>query len=592
MAKAAALSMITAVGAEFLINDKIKKDDIVLVNDNKAIASITFSDNQTIGFQKTPEGMNSYSNQCEYLNTTAQALTEHSNFDLLLLAVHAAKGVIQLTRDPHSAILTPDELTELKESTRGNFAGLGIEIKGSAQNTVEVIKHLDGSGALAAGIEVGDMITRVGDQETKNISLNEAAILMKGDVGTKINITVDRNGEEHIFEVTRAVVTPEVVTAELRGDIAWMTITRFNSQTADQFEKGLKRLMGEFAGATGNHLEKLVIKLEDNPGGTLNSALKIGDLLINAPKDGSLHRIMSQGRTPEDGVIYYADKITPGNFGDFKEIRIEMNGGSASSAEVLIGMLIDQDDIDANIETVGTRTFGKASVQTIQGVDITGRVMEWNNQIPYGASKSTTALFYGGHKAKTNQGLGINPTTQVITGDFRDSSDYKRMHESDIPKTIMPNAHARSDTKSRETCTLNENLRGEISDERLREIAHNFTLNTLRAQTEQYIIENNKGEAQRFVDDPAYKEKTINDSIGRISEYFAEKVSKNEEYLRLFINDKQLKYFTNQDGNKARKYVSVFNATDLCTSHSIDGFQEITYDNEPVTKIELITPDQ
>jgi carboxyl-terminal processing protease len=257
--------------------------------------------------------------------------------------------------DPHSAFLTPDLYRDLEVETRGSFGGLGIEI--TVKNDVlTVVSPIEGTPAYQAGIKAGDQIVKIENDFTKGMTLTEAVKMMRGPKGSKIRLTLHREGIPDLFtvSVTRDVIKIKSVKAKpLKDGYGYVRITTFQDGTTED----VQRAMEDFRKENHGQIKGMVLDLRDNPGGLLNQAVSVSDDFL----DGGLI-VYTQGRQENQQQKYFAHKKK--DFGDFPMVVL-VNGGSASASEIVAGAL--QDQRRAIIE--GTQTFGKGSVQTILPLD-------------------------------------------------------------------------------------------------------------------------------------------------------------------------------------------------------------------------------
>jgi len=284
--------------------------------------------------------------------------------------------------DPHSAYLTPDLYRELQVDTQGSFGGLGIEI--TVKNGIlTVVSPIEDTPAFRAGIKPGDQILKIEGEFTKDMSLVEAVKKMRGPKGTKVNLTLRREGVNELIEVPvmREVIQIQSVKSRaLDKGYGYVRITQFQERTDEDLEKAVDKIAKQNEGK----LEGLVLDLRNNPGGLLTQAVRVSDLFLDS---GMI--VYTDGRLESQKQRYYAHK---------RKSRVEcpmvvlVNGGSASAAEIVAGAL--QDHRRALI--LGTQTFGKGSVQTI---------------LPLGdnsALRLTTARYYT-PRGRSIQATGITP---------------------------------------------------------------------------------------------------------------------------------------------------------------------------------------
>jgi carboxyl-terminal processing protease len=257
--------------------------------------------------------------------------------------------------DPHSAYLTPDLYRDLEVETRGSFGGLGIEIT-IKNDVLTVVSPIEGTPAYDAGVKPGDEIIKINDDFTKGMTLTDAVKMMRGPKGSKIRLTLHREGIPDLFTVSvvRDVIKIKSVrNKELKEGYGYIRISTFQDGTNEDVEKAIEKFSKESQG----QVKGVVLDLRDNPGGLLNQAVSVSDDFL----DGGLI-VYTQGREENQQQKYFAHKKR--GFADFPMVVL-VNGGSASASEIVAGAL--QDQRRAIIE--GTQTFGKGSVQTILPLD-------------------------------------------------------------------------------------------------------------------------------------------------------------------------------------------------------------------------------
>lgn len=326
------------------------------------------------------------------------------------LLENAIRGMLS-GLDPHSTYLNPDEYGELKIGTTGKFGGLGIQV-GMEDGFVKVISPIDDTPAFRAGLEAGDLIIRLNDKSVKGMSLNEAVKIMRGEPGTSIKLTVIREGSDKPlpFTVTRDIISVKSVKSRiLEPDYGYIRISNFQSKTAQDLVTEVGNLKKENNG----ELKGLVIDLRNNPGGVLNAAADVSDAFIN---DGKL--VYTKGRIDNSDFEFNAK---PGDIMNGLPVVVLINGGSASASEIVAGAL--QDHKRAVI--MGTKSFGKGSVQTIQELRSGGAV------------KITTARYFTPN-GRSIQGEGITPDIILDRYEIKDSKDTSllRIKESDLNHSI------------------------------------------------------------------------------------------------------------------------------------------------------------
>src|SRR6056297_1979367 len=301
--------------------------------------------------------------------------------------IEAAIDGMLTSLDPHSSYLSPEDAADMRVQTRGEFGGLGIEVT-QEDGFVKVVSPIDGTPADDAGIEAGDFITHVDGESVLGLTLDEAVDMMRGPVGSEIIITVVREGEAEPFDVSiiRDTITLTAVRSRLQGDTVVLRVTTFNDQTFSNLEEGLSEQV-EAAGGM-DAIEGIVLDLRNNPGGLLNQAIRVSDAFL---EKGEI--VSTRGRQPEDGDRYNA---TPGDLAEGKPIVVLINGGSASASEIVAGALQDH----RRAIVVGTKSFGKGSVQTV--MPLRGD----------GAMRLTTSRYYT-PSGRSIQALGVSPDIVV-----------------------------------------------------------------------------------------------------------------------------------------------------------------------------------
>ena len=297
--------------------------------------------------------------------------------------IEAAINGMLTSLDPHSGYLPPVDAEKMREQTRGEFGGLGIEVT-QEEGFVKVVSPIDGTPADEAGMEAGDFITHVDGESVLGLTLNEAVERMRGPVGSEIIITVVREGEDEPFDVTiiRDFIKLTAARVRTEGKSVVIRVTTFNDNTFDNIKDGLDKEL-EKAGGLEN-INGVVIDLRNNPGGLLSQAIRVSDAFL---EKGEI--VSTRGRNPEDGDRYNA---TPGDLIDGKPIVVLINGGSASASEIVAAALKDH----RRGIVVGTKSFGKGSVQT---------VMPLREQ---SAMRLTTARYYS-PSGRSIQNLGVTP---------------------------------------------------------------------------------------------------------------------------------------------------------------------------------------
>ncbi|WP_417829016.1 S41 family peptidase [Thalassospira sp.] len=295
--------------------------------------------------------------------------------------IEAAINGMLTSLDPHSSYLNMDNFEDMQVDTRGEFGGLGIEVT-MEDGFVKVIAPIYDTPAEKAGLQPGDFITHIDGTAIRGMTLNEAVEMMRGKVNTDIVLTIIRKDEQAPFDVTltRAVIKIQSVRAEAKDDIGYIRITKFNEQTYS----GLQRAIADMREEIGPEIKGLVIDLRNNPGGLLDQAISVSDAFLDK---GEI--VSTRPRDTQNTERYNA---RAGDLSEGLPIVVLINDGSASASEIVAGAL--QDHRRAVI--MGTRSFGKGSVQTI--LPMPGNV----------ALRLTTARYYT-PSGKSIQEVGIVP---------------------------------------------------------------------------------------------------------------------------------------------------------------------------------------
>ena len=312
--------------------------------------------------------------------------------------IEAAIDGMLTSLDPHSSYLSADDAAKMRVQTRGEFGGLGIEVT-QQEGFVKVVSPIDGTPADAAGMEAGDFITHVDGQSLLGLTLDEAVGMMRGPVGSEIIITVVREGEDEPFDVSiiRDTIKLTAVRARTEGDTIVLRITTFNDQTYPNLVNGLEKQVEEAGGM--KNINGIVLDLRNNPGGLLNQAIRVSDAFL---EKGEI--VSTRGRYSEDSERYNAKS---GDLANGKPIVVLINGGSASASEIVAGALQDH----RRAIVVGTRSFGKGSVQTV--MPLRGE----------GAMRLTTSRYYT-PSGRSIQALGVSPNI-IVEQPRQKSSDLE-----------------------------------------------------------------------------------------------------------------------------------------------------------------------
>jgi carboxyl-terminal processing protease len=287
--------------------------------------------------------------------------------------------------DPHSSYMNAKAFRDMQVQTRGEFGGLGLEV--TAENgLIKVVSPIDDTPAARAGMKAGDLITMLDGQTVQGLTLNEAVDKMRGPPGSNIKLTVKREGVNTPVEVSmqREVIRIQVVRSRLEGDIGYIRLTAFNEQT----DPGLRKAVIELKQKAGGNLRGLVLDLRNNPGGLLDQAVSVSDDFLD---QGEI--VSTRARHPEESQRWNSK---PGDIAAGLPVVVLINGGSASASEIVAGALQD----NRRAVVLGTRSFGKGSVQTVMPLQGNG------------AMRLTTARYYT-PSGRSIQGLGIAPDVEV-----------------------------------------------------------------------------------------------------------------------------------------------------------------------------------
>lgn len=300
--------------------------------------------------------------------------------------IQSAIGGMLSSLDPHSSYLDPEATSDMRTQTRGEFGGLGIEVT-MEEELVKVITPIVDTPADRAGVLAGDYIAEIDGEPVRGLSLSEAVDKMRGPVNTPIVLTILREGADRplTIEVIRDVIAIRAVRARAEDNVGYLRVISFTEKTYSDLEKEIARLTEEIG---EDKLEGFILDLRLNPGGLLDQAISVSDAFLDR---GEI--VSTRGRDPENERRFNA---RPGDLSSGKPLIVMINGGSASASEIVAGAL--QDHKRATV--LGTRSFGKGSVQTIIPM----------NEL--GALRLTTALYYT-PSGKSIQGKGIEPDIRI-----------------------------------------------------------------------------------------------------------------------------------------------------------------------------------
>ncbi len=335
--------------------------------------------------------------------------------------IEAAINGMLASLDPHSSYLNPKNYTGMKVQTRGKFGGLGIEVT-MENGLIKVVTPIDETPAAKAGVQAGDYITHLDGEPVLGLSLSDAVERMRGLVDTDIAITIRRKGVKEPVEITitRAIITVQSVRGRLEDeDIIYVRISSFTEQSDSGLRKTIKRLQTE----AGGDFKGLILDLRNNPGGLLDQAIAVSDAFL--PK-GEI--VSTRGRDARDSQRYNA---TSDDIVDGRPIVVIINGGSASASEIVAGALQDH----RRAVVIGTKSFGKGSVQTI--VPLQGN----------GAMRMTTARYFT-PSGISIQAKGILPDIEVEQARLEVLESGFKRSEADL-RNHLKNGNAKKEAEKK-----------------------------------------------------------------------------------------------------------------------------------------------
>ncbi len=349
--------------------------------------------------------------------------------DLKELIYGGINGMLA-TLDPHSSFLDPDTYKELKTDTKGEFGGLGIEIS-IKDDILTVIAPIEDTPAYRAGLKAGDQIVKIDDKLTKDIGIMEAVKLLRGPKGSEVTVTIMRESysKPKPFTIIREIIRIESVKARtLENGYGYIRLSQFQERTDEDLESALNKLHKE----NSSGLKGIVLDLRNNPGGLLDQAVKVSDYFL---KNGLI--VYTEGREEGSSMKFVAHE--DGTEPDYPLVVL-INGGSASAAEIVAGALKDH----SRAILLGTRSFGKGSVQTI---------------IPLSDNSGlrlTTAKYFTPNGVSI-QALGIDPDIIVSQSEIRETGDDNHFREKDLDNHFSNGGASSEGTrKGRGQFTLSE----------------------------------------------------------------------------------------------------------------------------------------
>ena len=313
-------------------------------------------------------------------------------------AIDAAINGLLQSLDPYSSYMSPEMFKSMQTDTSGEFGGLGIEV-GMESGVIRVISPIDNSPASKVGVKAGDYIVKINDIQVQGKSLAEAVEIMRGPVGSDIEITVRRKGVKKaiIFNITREIIEVQSVRSQIFDkDIAYIRLTSFNENSSDQVENNINKINNN------KNIKGYILDLRNNPGGLLSQAIKISNLFLN---DGEI--VSTKSRKSSENKKWFAKK---GDIIKGKPLIVLTNSGSASASEIVAGALKDH----KRALIIGENSYGKGSVQSI---------IPLKNK---GAIRLTISKYYL-PSGKSISDVGVTPDIEII----EKSDDFKVNTETD-----------------------------------------------------------------------------------------------------------------------------------------------------------------
>ena len=347
--------------------------------------------------------------------------------------IEAAINGMLMSLDPHSGYMPPEDFDDMRTQTRGSFGGLGIEVT-QEDGFIKVVTPMDGTPADQAGVEPGDLITHVDGESVLGMTLSEAVEMMRGPVGSEILITVVRDGRTEPFELSiiRDTIRLQAVRVRTEGENIVLRLTTFNEQTFPSMRDGLRDAIEELGGL--DNVGGVVLDMRNNPGGLLTQAIRVTDGFL---EQGEI--VSTRGRDEDAGERFNAQA---GDLIEGKPLVVLINSGSASASEIVAGALQDH----RRAIVVGTRSFGKGSVQTV--MPLRGD----------GAIRLTTSLYYT-PSGRSIQALGVSPDIVV--------EQPRRQPLDDDSEATSPRTRSENDLRGRlDNRDMSEDEQRQMEDER------------------------------------------------------------------------------------------------------------------------------
>ncbi len=343
--------------------------------------------------------------------------------------IEAAINGMLVSLDPHSSYLDEKSFKYMNEQTKGKFGGLGIEVT-MENGVVKVVSPIDDTPASKAGLKSGDYITDIDGESVSGQTLNDAVDKMRGKIGTKVKLTISRQGEKPFdVTITRDEIKIQSVKSDIKNeDVAYIRVSSFTENVAD----GIKKAYEDAQKKTKNKIRGIVLDLRNNPGGLLDQAVAVADLFLNR---GEI--VSTRSRNDEDTLKYSAKQ---GDITDGLPIVVLINEGSASASEIVAGAL--QDHHRAIL--LGEKSFGKGSVQTI---------------IPlgeYGAMRITTARYYT-PSGRSIQAKGIEPDIVVKEAKIEVIDHFYNVSEANLKNALKNEQNSDTKNNTKKDADKNDN---------------------------------------------------------------------------------------------------------------------------------------
>jgi carboxyl-terminal processing protease len=338
--------------------------------------------------------------------------------------IEAAINGMLTSLDPHSTYLNSKKYENMRVQTSGEFGGLGIEVT-MDKGVILVVAPMDDTPAYRAGVQAGDYITKIDGEQINGLTLNEAVDKMRGKVGTDIDVTIVREGESDVIEITitRAIIEVQSVRHRIEDEIGYVRISSFTEKTTS----GLREALAEIDEELGENLQGIILDLRNNPGGLLDQAVDVSSAFLDRGE------IVSTRTRNDRNIQRYNAK--PGDNIDKKSLVVLINGGSASASEIVAGALQDHE----RAVVVGTQSFGKGSVQTVMPLSTDGAM-----------SLTTAYYFTPSGNSIQNEGIVPDVVVEQLRLNDREAIRARRSEASLRGSLANPNASKDDDGKDSE----------------------------------------------------------------------------------------------------------------------------------------------